>query len=119
MDGTKTTQSDADSARQITLTDFLLARIAEDAALARGPVLPRPHLGRCGWRLGEELDDECACGYPARVLAECEAKRRIIVGLDYESDEWCFADAPAVAEVLPFLALPYADHPDYRQEWKP
>lgn len=56
---------------------------------------------------------------PARVLREVEAKRRIIdwsqranrvvSADDYEMD---------VATPLEFLALPYADHPDYRQEWK-
>jgi len=92
----------------MTLTEFLLARIAEDEKW-------RWHIDYC-----RALDDgACDCHATERVLAECEAKRRIIVGLDYESDEWCFADAPAVAEVLPFLSLPYADHPDYRQEWKP
>ena len=122
----------------MTLTDFLLARIAEDEDRAKRAAF--------GWGatwsvVTDEFEDwstvhadgkrdmvGCEDGDvtehiarhdPSRVLAECEAKRRIIVGLDYESDEWCFADAPAVAEVLPFLALPYADHPDYQQEWKP
>ena len=54
---------------------------------------------------------------PARVLREVEAKRRIVAtavlmldgGVSYESWE----------SVLQDLALPYSEHPDYRQEWKP
>jgi hypothetical protein len=54
---------------------------------------------------------------PARVLAEVDAKRRIIAEcertLAYEDH------GHAVAEfVLQGLALPYADHPDFREEWR-
>jgi hypothetical protein len=52
---------------------------------------------------------------PARVLAECEAKRRIV---DSEGSPYVEGHVPAT-RTLRFLALPYADHPDYRQEWKP
>jgi hypothetical protein len=45
---------------------------------------------------------------PARVLAECAAKRRIVE---------MYAGQHGQPYVLHFLALPYADHPDYRQEW--
>lgn len=47
---------------------------------------------------------------PARVLAECEAKRRIID---------LVVGAYAGYAVLPVLALPYATRPGYREEWKP
>lgn len=30
-----------------------------------------------------------------------------------------FGSEPPTAPILRFLALPYASHPDYRQEWKP
>lgn len=46
---------------------------------------------------------------PARVLAECRAKRRLVEELG------AFRRGAA----LRLLAMPYADHPDYRQEWKP
>ncbi|MFH9579108.1 DUF6221 family protein [Streptomyces globisporus] len=61
---------------------------------------------------------------PARVLREVEAKRRILYlavqlpkvtastdMFDNSRDAW--------ADVLKQLALPYADHPDYRDEWRP
>ncbi|MFI9200191.1 DUF6221 family protein [Streptomyces sp. NPDC053048] len=51
---------------------------------------------------------------PARVLAEVEAKRRLIEdtwgGPDHE-DMWLHH--------MRLLALPYVDHPDYREEWRP
>lgn len=66
---------------------------------------------------------------PARVLREVEAKRRIVglAGPIVEAvpeDDWGetmheTAMAEALRPVLRLLALPYADHPDYRQEWKP
>lgn len=72
---------------------------------------------------------------PARVLAECEAKRRLV---DYAFEnahiidgEWgdsCSVDeiragrcrdhgADAAWDVLRLLALPFADRPGYREEW--
>lgn len=56
---------------------------------------------------------------PARVLAEVEAKRRTVV----RCQEAQLAPSPMLVhfanQTLWELALPYADHPDYRQEWKP
>lgn len=91
---------------------------------------------------------------PSRVLAECEAKLRIVereqgsraprlatetheVEYRHEGEVVVFkvdgeresmtskeymerytVPSPP-SEVLKLLALPYADHPDYRDEWKP
>lgn len=74
----------------MTLAEFLLARFAEEAQYAETFRLEGP------W-------------HNARVLAEIEAKRRIV--------EWF--TKPSDLLILRCLALPYADHPDYRQEWKP
>ncbi|MEU7010383.1 DUF6221 family protein [Streptomyces sp. NPDC046332] len=68
-----------------------------------------------------------------RVLAEVDAKRRIIDlhALEYrerpervigESDEPFCAECLGEGfpcETLRLFALPYADHPDYRDEWRP
>jgi len=66
---------------------------------------------------------------PARVLAEVDAKRQII-GL-HEPAEYEYADANVCltcdqggplaypCPTLRLLALPYADHPAYRDEWRP
>jgi len=120
--------------RTLTLTEFLLARIAEDEASARESyeAVP-PAFGAYGRLMLAAIDYLIVD--PDRVLAECEAKRRIV--------EWCserdqvyigtFAtDIPREKDFVPgalvhqtdaitlrFLALPYADHPDYREEWKP
>lgn len=52
---------------------------------------------------------------PARVLAECEAKRRIVARHDRD-DSTSFGQP---CQTLRLLALPYADHSDYRPEWHP
>jgi hypothetical protein len=68
---------------------------------------------------------------PARVLAECEAKRRIIAEVaaaidSLDSQIADLLDAPPFTTdfetsdlLLRLLALPYAGHEDYRAEWRP
>jgi hypothetical protein len=131
----------------VTLADFLLARIAEDEEAARGAagvpwevmewpggsqvLVDRAAIRDEKWRVGhlghvasvEHAHDvrHIARHDPARVLAECEAKRRII------EESVDFNDLPGVdagvdfenVRVLTLLAAPYADHPDYRNEWRP
>jgi hypothetical protein len=57
------------------------------------------------------------------LLGDVEAKRRIIdkcdeensgaeIGVGISPEQWL------AQQVMRLLALPYADHPDYRQEWK-
>jgi len=105
----------------VTLTEFLLARIAEDeaAAVAEIPTGPRRN-GKTFWR---------------RVLAECEAKRRIVEDADtyvgeFENEDWRTNDTFTAGRVagrarswrddtLRLLALPYADHSDYEEGWRP
>jgi hypothetical protein len=68
---------------------------------------------------------------PRRVLAEVEAKRRIVdecerkirrmrLRVDQNGDDIM---SPGMAylstTILGPLALPYAEHPDYREEWRP
>jgi hypothetical protein len=139
----------------VTLTEFLLARIGEDEDDARAAVDDDPnwlHLGdgriiqgdagfsvSSGWlELPHryEAGDHITRHDPARVLAECEAKRRIVelafshaAKIDGEwgcchsvqgiRDGLCDEQRPDDLPLLRLLALPYADHPDYRDEWKP
>jgi len=114
----------------MTLTEFLLARIAEDERAAR-KVQPLGHVVDMGGvRLDERFthsrlrfssadgwarteDDPAAAAHfarhdPARVLRECEAKRQLIERVG--NPDWAG---------FRILAMPYADHPDYRQEWRP
>jgi hypothetical protein len=83
----------------VTITDFLLARIAEDEAAAER--------GRRHNATETFANDNYGCLLvdPARVLAECEAKYRLVVS----GDTWTHC----------VLATVYADHEDYRPEWRP
>jgi hypothetical protein len=158
----------------MTLTEFLLARVAEDEAIARAatpgpwyweepstekwPMCDESLVSRdrdekgyerrvlVGWGYdasGIEGSDEdrahIAHHDPARVLAECTAKRQII---DIHSSpfddiaeaaeqrgsawEWFTDDERTLTRpqylvsrgALRVLALPYAGHPDYRDEWR-
>lgn len=111
----------------MTITEFLLARVAEDEDEARALLSeweaspPRAYdAAQVGW-----LD----AGSPERVLAECEAKRRI-VELRYSwnlqaerSPEPPFgpilqAQVITADTVLRTLASVYAAHEDFREEWR-
>jgi hypothetical protein len=139
----------------MTPTEFLLACIAADEAVARaavwrsedpdwdgvdeweasfasGEMLVGPDKGRLvdtavvsgpferGLHMpGSGLDGRrtaVACHIalwdPARALAECEAKRRIV--------EHCDHDMPPglAASVLRLLASVYTDRPGFREEWR-
>ena len=66
---------------------------------------------------------------PARVLAECEAKRRIVElhreNVHGDNCKLCgYGDDRSEGDSWPctslrLLALPHADHPDYNQSWRP
>lgn len=102
----------------VTLTEFLLARIAEDEKWARQRrdedfvkhrVGRRPHLAP---------DDA------ERVLRQCAAGRRIVELHSGDEDPndcppWGrHPDGSEPCWTLIALASVYADHPDYRGEWK-
>lgn len=102
-----------------TLTDFLLARITEDQAEASNFLrFQVGHRGPGNYSIRD------------RVIAECEAKRRITESYPQQRRYVEIADTrsenPRVVEagwdtptVLHLLALPYASHPEYRDEWRP
>jgi hypothetical protein len=92
----------------VRLSDFLLARIAEDTERAR---------------YGQ--------AHPGSGLAvnpvECEAKRRIVdelvtfhaaLGQRMESTDPRVVAYVSFERVARYLALPYANHPDYQDEWR-
>lgn len=100
--------------RTVTLAEFLLARIAEDEE----SVITMDCT--CGHRDAHSLP---AADCPERVLAECEAQRRIVerwhrtavAGALYPGDRGTFRELGAV---LAILATTHADHPDYDEAWR-
>ena len=104
------------------IDEFLLMRIAEDERAA--------HRGSRHNDSGTYANDNYGCLLvdPARVLVECEAKRRIMELHPPEPryvEEWTMSESePREVYVgtyfpteLRLLAAVYAAHPDYRQEW--
>jgi hypothetical protein len=138
----------------MTITEFLLARITEDEADAKAAT-PGPwhamteetsdgeniyytvehgtdqlcDMALTSWQ-GRMDAEHIARHDPARVLAECAAKRAIIgvYRLYTAYSELTDRDpgvrtqmcdhAMTLGEVLPPLAAVYKDHPDYRPEWE-
>jgi Family of unknown function (DUF6221) len=108
------------------LAEFLLARIAEDSSLAHLADEDAQRLRPITDDLAVPTDGDRRVAHmfrwsPARVLAECEAKRRIVedylAQVNSHRSGW---DARTPRDhPLRALALPYADHPDYRPEWRP
>jgi len=123
----------------MTITEFLEARIAEDEAVA----LPfRNQLGETRrWKCDEiggavryvgprpfglpdllaKFDihgegEHVARWDPARVLAECAAKRAMLAKIPKMSDTFDLLGGTS-EYVLRCLAAVYVNHPDYRQEW--
>lgn len=68
-----------------------------------------------------EIADHIARHDPARVLAECAAKRAIVALLKPEDlrESWDGETfyASGIEDALLALAAVYANHPGYRQEW--
>lgn len=121
----------------MTLTEFLLERIAEDEAAARqaatdeggrwiatGPTSIEASFGELtdsmgAWSGLTEVRRPSIAGHitrwdPARVLAECDAKRRFVE--QFTDVGW---SAPLRRRVLELVALPYVNHPDYDRVWRP
>ncbi len=109
----------------MTLTDFLLSRVAEDEDVARAAEASDGDLDGFLNAGSESLGDHYLRHRPGRVLADCDAKRRIVEHLQGIADN--AGDPPGtepenlamVTHVLALLALPYAGHADYREEWRP
>jgi hypothetical protein len=117
--------------RAATLVEFLLARIVEDEAVAA-------ELGEL-WLMVADADRRRldagvregmssvfgvahgapAGSAPARLVAELDAKRRIVEHCSGQvSADDLHESGTDDITVLLLLALPYADHPDYRPEWQ-
>lgn len=116
------------------LTEWLLACIAEDEAVARAAQEQSENTGSRRWYVdgpaeksrkfwvyatGEkfahvQIADHIARNDPAHVLAVCKAHREII------DEAWLATDSDYdILWAAKTLALAYADRPGYRKEWKP
>lgn len=94
------------------LAEWLLEQVARDENAARA--LPHAVGG---------LESRFS---PAKLIADCDAKRRIIE--EYRKEAWVMEQGhrtgwteggqAARESVLRFLALPYADRVGYRTEWR-
>ena len=132
----------------MTITEFLLARITEDEEAANyantgvrweswnrsWDTEPQRDIAGGGVRLftvPEMYDEHVARHDPARALAECKAKRRIV---ELHPPRWQEVErsrkmgedevrvervaGPFYDEELRILASVYANHPEYDQDWR-
>jgi len=126
----------------MTITEFLLARIAEDEDLARRAVggfaertdLPtkavmRSASGEALFEFDEkrmvesdrttlDLAEHLCQWQPARVLAECAAKRAIIDRFPSDGDPGGDGYNFGIEYAIYALAAVYADHLDYDEAWR-
>ena len=127
----------------MSIAEFLLARIAEDEAVARErPSSAYVHASGCYYyNYSLDVNWFCDCDEDgessARILAECAAKRSIVnlyeghrgnrdarrrardtedeqAAQDRRTQE---ARTRVAEDALYALAAVYKDHPDYREEW--
>lgn len=115
----------------MTIVEFLEARLAYDeqvcAATPGGAFKVVPLEG------STEAEAEAVHQYyhrfqPEWLARDLAAKRKVLEfwkiwsppgGPVLRQDTWAVATRHAIMIVLYQMALPYADHPDYQQEWKP
>jgi hypothetical protein len=126
--------------RAPNLDEFLLARIAEDKRMATDAAAAS---GRGQWSVDDVPPSGAQHGVavhvarydPARILAECAAKRRMVLACRDSRPDMSFLGArprgmadftltprdqhQLAALTLALLAAPYADHHDYQQKWRP
>lgn len=103
------------------LAEFLLARVGEDEAVARAVRGSGLHDDR------PVVKEWIGLANPERMLVWSDARRRI-VGLHLNAPGNSGSDGTALCggcshpepcPTLRLMALPFADHPDYREDWRP
>lgn len=114
---------------QPSLPDFLLARYAEEEAIAARADGSEWRAVSEQYPVGAFKGGHLVHVHAPRWRADIEAKRRIVElhggshecsvydhRGDVDNGHWCI-DAEDCS-TMRLLALPYAGHPDYREEWK-
>ena len=113
----------------MTIVEFLLARIAEDEAVAERAV---DEWFDAEWiEIDDDPRDHAQHWRPARALVECAAKRRVVELHAQSGERWtgfpradrleayCQHDQHASpCPTLRLVAAVYSDHPDYDQAWR-
>ena len=89
----------------MTLTQFLLARIAEDERRAAAAV-GRLHARRKDTTLAD------------RAVTEAQSKRRIVEDRSFRESQNADRLSLFGERILGTLAAVYADHPDYDEAWQ-
>jgi hypothetical protein len=112
-----------------TLTEWPLRQVADDEEVANEAGHRDGDMGL--WVVDDDYRHDIVGATDTRVLAECEAKRRIVAlaiadfaeadAKHPEQIERSFNAGAAHAwhNALRLLALPYADRPGYLAEWAP
>ncbi len=118
------------------LPAFVLDRIAEDKRVAAVAAEALERAGDADVDLrSAPVADHLAHHGPARVLADCAARRRMALACRDVGPDLSFLGArpphlsdfyltptnqhQLAALTLALMALPYADHRLYREEWRP
>jgi hypothetical protein len=107
------------------LVQWLRAQYDEDERIAREADPDLSNLTGCVEIEYPEIkaDEEHALRHrPARVLRDIDAKRdllRFAEGVHDHHETFTAGVAARLEVTLRLLALPYADRPGYREEWRP
>jgi hypothetical protein len=105
------------------LVEFITARLKEDERIATAAADPGgPHWPDADGEMWTSQLVHARRHDPARVLREVEAKHLTMEEHDPAHDpcdahDGNFETIPC--PTLCLLALPYVDHSDYREEWRP
>lgn len=119
------------------LVQWLRVQLDADDRIARRAGDSFRQIGETGVIVATEGDraEECASANwagvaehivmhdPARVLREIDAKRRLLYQFEQRGNSVRATVKPPTGgvwdDMLRLLALPYADRPGYREEWRP
>ena len=130
------------------LAQFLIARITEDELIARASIdsggrewwTEAEVIDRFGDDTdgADDTDGDADAAHiarfsPERALAECDAKRRVLddhfpnraqgdaalLCVTCRDSPDAMAPAPWPCSTVRALALPFADHANYREQWRP
>lgn len=105
--------------RRVTLTAFVLARIAEDEDAAR-VAIQSVMRGHQVWdKVHPDVVPLVAARSPRRIIDECESKRRLVVYAELHPGKVSDSPQHTGRYVLQLLALPYSGHSDFNETWRP